>query len=106
MIDFLKTKGDEYDFVIIDTSPINLVFDCLTLSSKASGIIMTARGNKTKYAEIDKALNVIRMAKANLIGFVLTDADSEYGGYGHYGKYGYGYGYDESGKKQKGDHKK
>ena len=108
MIDFLKTKGDEYDFVIIDTSPINLVSDCLTLSSKASGIIMTARENKTKYAEIDKAIQSIRMAKANLIGFVLTDADSEYGGYGHYGKYGYGYGYGygESGKKQKGHHKK
>lgn len=106
MIDFLKTKGDEYDFVVIDTSPINLVSDCLTLSSKASGIIMTARENKTKYAEIDKAIQSIRMAKANLIGFVLTDADSEYGGYGHYGKYGYGYGYGESSKKQKEHHKK
>jgi capsular exopolysaccharide family len=95
MIDFIRTQSEEYDFIFIDTSPINLVSDSLTLASMASGIIITARENKTRYPELDRAINSIKIAKANLIGFILTDANSGDEGYGHYGydRYGYGYGY-------------
>ena len=95
MIDFIHTQSEEYDFIFIDTSPINLVSDSLTLASMASGIIITARENKTRYPELDRAINSIKLAKANLIGFILTDANSGEDGYGHYGydRYGYGYGY-------------
>lgn len=103
MIDFIKAQAEEYDFVFIDTSPINLVSDALIISSKASGIILTARENKTKYPELDRAIHSIQMAKANLMGFILTDTNSTDGGYGYggYGSYGYGYGQTEHGKRLK-----
>ena len=92
MIDFLKRQAYYYDFVIIDTSPINSVSDSLAMTSIAAGMILVARENKTTINDIDKAINAIRMANGQIIGFILTDVDSSAGSYG-YGKYGYGYGY-------------
>ena len=70
MIEFINTQSKDYDFVFIDTSPINLVSDSLTLASMSSGIIITARENKTRYPELDRAMNSIKMAKANIMGFI------------------------------------
>lgn len=90
MLDFIKKCADYYDFVFIDTSPINLVSDSLIIASEAAGIILAVRENKTRYPELDRAINSINMAKANLMGFVLTDVDTS--GSSEYSHYGYGYG--------------
>ena len=100
MIDFLKRQAYDYDFVILDTSPLNAVSDSLAMSSVAAGMILVVRENKTTVNDLDKAINSIKMANGKIVGFILTDVDSSGGGYG-YGKYGYGYGYGESGKKKK-----
>ena len=92
MIDFLKRQAYDYDFVILDTSPLNAVSDSLAMSSVAAGMILVARENKTTVNDLDRAINSIKMANGQIIGFILTDVDSSSKGYG-YGKYGYGYGY-------------
>ena len=99
MVEFLRQQALAYDFVIVDTSPINVVSDSLAMASVAAGLILVARENKTTFNDLDKAINSIQMANAEIIGFVLTDVDSENDGYG-YGKKGYGYGYGYGEKKQ------
>ena len=98
MIRFLKRMAYHYDFVILDTSPLNAVSDSLAMSSVAAGYILVVRENKTTVDELEKAIRSIEMANGKIMGLVLTDADISKGGYG-YGKYGYGYG--ESSKKNK-----
>ena len=98
MTEFLKRCAYQYDFVILDTSPLNVVSDSLSMASVAAGIIMVARENKTTLNDLDKAINSIKMASGKMIGFVLTDVESDSVGYGRRG-YGYGYGYGESSKK-------
>ena len=88
------------DFVVIDTSPLNAVSDSLAISSVAAGMVVVVRENKTTVNDLDKAINSIKMANGQILGFILTDVDSGGGSYG-YGKYGYGYGYGESSKKKK-----
>ena len=100
MIDFLKRQAYDYDFVILDTSPLNAVSDSLAISSVAAGMVVVVRENKTTVNDLDKAINSIKMANGQILGFILTDVDSGGGSYG-YGKYGYGYGYGESSKKKK-----
>ena len=99
MMDFLKEQASAYDFVIIDTSPINVVSDSLAMASEAAGMILIARENKTGYNDLDKAISSIKMANAEIIGFVLTDVDTNAGSYGKNG-YGYGYGYGEQKKRK------
>ena len=102
MIDFLKRRAYDYDFVVLDTSPINEVSDSLSMTSVAAGMLLIARENKTTVNDLDRAINSIKMANGQILGFILTDVDSASAGYG-YGKhgYGYGYGYGESSKKRK-----
>ena len=102
MIEFLKKQAYYYDFVILDTSPINSVTDSLAMVSVAAGMILVARENKTTVNDLDKAINAIKMANGQIMGFILTDVDTSGGGYGKYGygKYGYGYGYGERSKKK------
>lgn len=100
MMDFLRRQAITYDFVIMDTSPVNVVSDSLAMASVSAGLILVARENKTTFVDLDKAMNSIKMANADIIGFVLTDVDSKSGGYGYgYGKKGYGYGYGYGEKK-------
>lgn len=89
MSDFIKKCSEYYDFVILDTSPVNLVSDSLIIASEAAGIIVAVRENKTRYPDLDKAIKSINMAKANMLGFVLTDTDMVGSSYQDYG-YGYG----------------
>lgn len=100
MMRFLKKQAYFYDFVILDTSPLDAVSDSLSLASVAAGYILVVRENKTTMDELEKAVRAIQMANGSILGLVLTDADISKGGYG-YGKYGYGYGYGEEGKKKK-----
>jgi len=91
--------GQEYDYVVIDSPPLNLVSDAALMSQYATGVLMVIRQGKTTYPSVDLALNSLKLANANLIGGILTGSDiaeSPYSSYG-YG-YGYGYGYETGGE--------
>lgn len=93
MIDLLEDCIDSYDFTVIDTSPVNVVSDALAMAAHSDGVLLVARSNKTSYSELDKAIKTISMAKAGILGMVLTDVEIGNGGYGYsYSHYGYGYG--------------
>ena len=89
---FLQYRAYEYDFVVMDTSPINVVSDAFAMASDAGGVIMVVREGKSNFNDIDKAVSSMQTAGGSTLGVVLTDVGSESGGYG-YGKNGYGYGY-------------
>lgn len=91
---------DKYDFVILDTPPINVVIDACILAKYTSGIIYVI---KQSYAKKDNILNAVRQlefSQGRIIGFVLNNildkglANLPYKGrYNYGGKYSsYGYG--------------
>lgn len=105
----LESLQEKYDYVIIDTPPINVVSDALVLAPKTSGLILIVRENFTIYSDIKRALSAIEIANIRLLGTVINDAGAyegkgyrsgkyyknrfykryyKYGGsYGRYGKY-------------------
>ncbi len=90
--DLFKQLDDMYDFIFIDSPPVNLVADAMLLAADAAGVLLVARQNKTKYPELERSIQSIKTAKANLMGLILTDVKP---GDSSYGDYGYGYGYGE-----------
>ena len=98
MVDFIGQMSVQYDFIIIDTSPVNLVSDALVFSSQAAGIVLTVREGKSTTNEIDKAIKAINMSHSDILGFVLTDVDIKGVGYGYY-QYNYGYGDNPKGRR-------
>lgn len=105
MLDFLKDVSKDFDYIIIDTPPINVVSDALALIRESDGIVLVVRSNQTTHPELQKALSSLEFIDAKILGFVVNFVESKagksngsygsynYSGYGRYGKrYGY-YGY-------------
>lgn len=93
---FLNSVKDDYDYVIIDTPPINLVSDALVIAQKCDGIVLIARANITTYEAFRRTIESTKELNINVLGVIINGYESEksykYGKYGRYGKYGYGYG--------------
>ncbi|MDO5389252.1 MAG: polysaccharide biosynthesis tyrosine autokinase [Clostridia bacterium] len=105
MVDFINTVKEKYDFVVIDTSPINVVSDALVISKRTAGLILVTRQGITTYDQVDRAMTSVKMMDVNMLGIVVNSTEangSKYGRYGRYGKYGYSYkyGYSEENKEE------
>lgn len=84
-----------YDYVIIDTPPVNVVTDALTLSDSIAGMVLVAMSGVTNTESYKQAVEAIEFAKSNVLGAVITKVpiNSGKGKYKRYGYGGYGYSY-------------
>jgi non-specific protein-tyrosine kinase len=88
------------DFVLIDSAPILLVADALTLAPLVDGVLFVADAGKTSRSEMAHAADQLEQVNARVIGAVLNNFDPArarayryYRGYGMYrNRYVYGYG--------------
>jgi tyrosine-protein kinase Etk/Wzc len=91
----LQKELKEYEYVIIDTSPIGLVADAQSLMAIAGVNVFVLRHNYSQHSDLDFIKEY--SAKAELSNIVITVNDikqSKKGfGYGYGHGYGYGYGY-------------
>ena len=95
----------QFDVVIIDTAPVGLVSDAITLSKHADASVYIVRHNYTLKKQIQLIDEIYRTKKLPHLSIIINDiaARGGYDGYYGYGGYGYGYGhgyssnyYDES----------
>ncbi|MBH1939402.1 polysaccharide biosynthesis tyrosine autokinase [Mobilitalea sibirica] len=61
-----------YDYILMDSPPINVVSDALSLVKLSSGVIIVVREGITTYPNIVSALNKYSFANANILGFVMN----------------------------------
>ncbi len=93
----LKEMEAQYDMVLMDTPPINIVSDPLALSRIAAGAIFLVRQNYSDHREIRKALRSAEMTGMELLGFVFYGEhvrQGSYYSYRHYKGYYYHHSYD------------
>lgn len=72
MEEFLRKLEKSYDYIIIDSPPINVVSDALGLIKQVDGIIMVVKEKVTSHPNISKALSKYQIADARLLGFVIN----------------------------------
>lgn len=93
MKELMETLGERYDYIFIDTPPLNIVTEALILSKYATGVIVVTRQKYTMYKMVERAINSLKFANARIIGFVMNDVEDNkyvYGGYRVNGGYRYG----------------
>ncbi len=71
LLDYVK---DKYDYVIIDTPPINVVSDAVVLAPKTEGIVMMVQDRKTTHEQFKKAVSSLSFANVRLLGAVLNSS--------------------------------
>ncbi len=70
---FIKKLREEYDYVLIDTPPILLVSDALTLASEVDGAFLVCRHRESYLSDINNTLKSLRFGKVNVLGVVVND---------------------------------
>lgn len=88
----LSELREKYDYVIIDTPPVNLVSDTLAIAQKCDGLVIIARAAVTTYASFKSAVATIKQLNINLIGTIINGSGAsrkKYRSYYRYSKYGY-----------------
>lgn len=97
---FVLESADAYDYVIIDTPPINTVADAQIVSTYVDGMVLVTKSGDTTTDELNEAMDAVYRAGGNLCGVVLNDLDMKSGKYAYKykygGKYGYKYSYTDS----------
>lgn len=114
MQNLLEGLRETYDFIILDTPPVNMVTDAVVLAPRSEGVLLVVRANHSERGSVLYATDQLQYAKAKILGFVLNGLEmgnTQYGGkkyryrnysrykgygYGGYGYGGYGYGYSSS----------
>ena len=71
MIKLIEKLKEEYDIVVLDTPPLNVVTDAQILSVKVDGTILVVRAEITKKDVVIEAKNLLDKVGANIIGTVL-----------------------------------
>lgn len=91
----LEELSSQFDYIFLDTPPVNVVTDATVLVPVTSGIIMVVRQAVTNQHDIQEALAKLELVEAKVLGFILGSIKPQKGmtgKYGKYGKYGAGYG--------------
>lgn len=85
-----------YDYILIDTPPVNVVSDSQLLNDYISGIVFIIRDGYTKHTDLQRALSQIKLANGKVLGFMKTACQTS-GSSGYYKKsyYNYNYSYSE-----------
>lgn len=93
---FVETCAKHYDYVIIDTPPINTVADAQIISTYVDGTLLVAKSGRTTADGLNMAIEAIQRAEGNLCGVVLNDLNMKSVKYSYKYKQGDKYGYDYS----------
>ena len=92
----LEELSKYYDYVLLDTPPVNVVTDALTLLGNIAGVVLIAKHDSTTYDALGEAIDAIKFANGSILGVVVNNVDITGGKYGKYGKYKYKYNYEYS----------
>lgn len=81
----LDSLREQFDYIVIDLPPVNLVSDALSVSRFLTGMLLVIREEYSEKKELDACFRQLKLANVKLLGCTMNSAGV---GGNHYGKYG------------------
>jgi capsular exopolysaccharide synthesis family protein len=75
MRELLLKARNEYDMVILDSPPVNMITDAAILGALADGVLLVARAGRTASPAMSYAMAQLGHVRARILGAVLNDID-------------------------------
>ena len=86
MTNLIGNLKDNFDYIVLDSAPVQVVTDSQILSTKADGTILVVKAQKTKRDSVKNAIGLLKKVNANILGTVLNGVEqSKSNYYYHYG---------------------
>lgn len=81
LLELLKTR---YEYIIFDSTPINIVSDAISLAPKTDGLVLVVKEGSTRKDDVRRALAACKFANIRVLGTIINDVNSK-----HTRKYSY-----------------
>jgi len=95
MEEMIKRLSEQYDYIFVDTPPVNIVADACIVASTLDGVLFVVRQNQSEQDSVKKGVSQLEIAGVKLMGFILNGAATEgskrYKRYRYYRYRSYGY---------------
>lgn len=92
MADAIKKWRSEWDFIILDTSPLLAVADALNLTHSVDGTLLVIRSGVTRKKALQRTRETLRRVDARVLGTIVNGVDLRLENYYTYSR-GYAYSY-------------
>ena len=94
--ELIEQLRSQFEMIIIDTPPLELVSDALPVGLQANGVIYVVKSAGTPVPMVRRGIDRLQSANINVLGVLLNYHDFSragryYGEYSAYGQYGKGY---------------
>ena len=85
MQQMVEEMAERYDYILIDTPPVNVVSDASIVANLLDGVLFLVRNNRSKKDDVKHAVDSLRLTGAKVLGFILNGVELDAGkSYGYY----------------------
>ena len=85
MKELIETMASRYDYVLVDTPPVNVVSDACIVANLLDGALLLVRQGRSKKESVRRAVANLELTGAKVLGFVLNGVPQQKkGSYGYY----------------------
>lgn len=85
----LEEFKKDFDYIVVDLPPVNIVSDALSISGFISGMLVVIREDYTEKKELERCMRQLKLSNVKVLGCVMNEAKSGGGSYKKYRKYRY-----------------
>ena len=85
MQELIETCAERYDYILVDTPPVNVVTDACVVANLLDGVLLLVRQERSRKDAVRQAVNNLQLTGANILGYILNGVVTEESKY--YGTY-------------------
>lgn len=85
MQQLIEEMTKRYDYILVDTPPVNVVSDACIIANLLDGVLLLVRKDRSNKGDVKRAVDSLRLTGAKVLGFILNgvtlEANKSYGYY-------------------------
>jgi len=86
MRELIGEMSKKYDYILVDTPPVNLVSDAAIVTNLLDGVLLVVRQGKSRKEELKRAISNLELAGVTPMGIILNGVEMKEGkDYSYYG---------------------
>ncbi len=80
----MKKLRERYDYIIVDTPPINIVSDAIVVAPNTDGVLLVIKDHSTYHEDFKSAVASVEFTNVRILGVVMNASDAKNGEKGKY----------------------
>lgn len=79
----IEEMSGKYDYILVDTPPVNVVSDACVVANLLDGVLLLVRKDRSRKDEVKRSVDSLRLTGAKILGFVLNGVTVDGKSYGY-----------------------